>query len=89
MKPLIAYLIIINAVGFFLMLTDKQKARRKQWRISEATLLTTALLGGSIGVLTAMQMFHHKTKHPPFSIGVPLILVLQILFFLFLIPNMQ
>ena len=51
MKYLLCYLLIINAVGFLLMLADKRRARKKRWRIPEATLMTAALLGGSVGCL--------------------------------------
>ncbi len=72
------YLILINALGFLVMLIDKQKARRKAWRIPEATLLSIAALGGSIGAICGMYLFRHKIKHPKFFIGLPLILILQI-----------
>lgn len=72
------YLIIINAAGFLLMLADKRKARRGAWRIPEATLIGTAALGGSIGVLAGMYLVRHKTRHLKFTIGVPLILFIQL-----------
>lgn len=72
------YLILVNAVAFFLMLADKQKAKKKQWRIPEATLMGSALIGGSIGALAGMYTFRHKTKHLKFTLGVPAILILQI-----------
>lgn len=75
---LIPYLLIINAIAFFLMLADKQKARKKKWRIPEATLIGLAVIGGSVGALAGMYTFRHKTKHPKFTIGVPVILALQI-----------
>lgn len=78
MKYLLTYLFLINAVGFVLMLADKQKARRRRWRIPEATLMGVALLGGSIGSLLGMYTFRHKTKHIKFTLGIPVILVLQI-----------
>ena len=78
MKFIIAYLLIINAVGIFFMLADKQKAKKKQWRIPEATLMGIAAVGGSVGVLIGMYAFRHKTKHAKFYIGVPLLLILQI-----------
>lgn len=84
MKYLLFYLIIVNAVSFVLMLVDKQKARKKKWRISEATLMGSATIGGSIGALLGMYTFRHKTKHPKFTVGVPLILAAQILFALVL-----
>ncbi len=78
MKYLLIYLLIINAVGFVLMLVDKFKAKKKLWRIPEATLITVAAIGGSIGSLLGMYTFRHKTKHYKFTVGIPLILVAQI-----------
>lgn len=60
------------------MLMDKQKARKNKWRIRESTLLLSAALGGSPGSLAGMYLFRHKTKHPKFTIGIPVILSLQI-----------
>lgn len=78
MKYLLFYLLIINAVGFVLMLADKYKARKNRWRIPEATLMTVAALGGSVGSLMGMYTVRHKTKHLKFTLGIPVILVLQI-----------
>lgn len=85
MKFLAAYLLIINAAGFVLMLADKHKARKNKWRIPEATLMGTAALGGSIGVLAGMYTVRHKTKHIKFTIGVPLILAAQTMLLLYLL----
>ena len=76
---LLTYLILINAAAFLLMLADKQKARRGAWRIPEATLMGSALLGGSLGAIAGMRLFRHKTRHPKFSVGLPLILAAQII----------
>ena len=78
MKYLMIYLLIVTAAGFLLMLVDKFKARKKLWRIPEATLMGVAAIGGSIGSLAGMYTFRHKTKHPKFTVGIPVILVLQI-----------
>ena len=78
MKFIIIYLLIVNAVGFLLMLVDKYKAKKKLWRIPESTLMTVALIGGSVGSLCGMYTFRHKTRHPKFYIGIPAILVCQI-----------
>ena len=79
MKELILiYLLIINAVAFLLMLADKLKAQKHLWRIPESTLMTSALLGGSVGALLGMYTVRHKTKHKKFTIGIPLILFAQI-----------
>jgi len=79
MKLLYLYLIIMNALGFLLMLIDKQKARRGQWRIPEATLMGVAALGGSVGSLIGMYTVRHKTRHLKFTLGIPAILVLQLI----------
>lgn len=85
MKILLWYLVVVNAAGFLLMLVDKIKARRNLWRIPEATLMGTAAIGGSIGSLMGMYTFRHKTKHPKFTIGIPVILALQIILAAFII----
>lgn len=76
--PYLIYLLLINALGFFLMLADKHKARKNLWRIPERVLMGTAILGGSLGVLMGMRLFRHKTQHLKFSIGVPILLAVQI-----------
>lgn len=78
MKLVFIYLLVINASGFLLMLADKWKARKNRWRIPEATLMTVAALGGSIGSLIGMYLFRHKTVHPKFTLGIPLILAVQV-----------
>lgn len=82
---ILLYLLIINAVAFLLMLADKRMAQKNLWRIPESTLLTAAALGGSIGALTGMYTFRHKTKHLKFILGVPLILISQIALVVWLI----
>lgn len=73
------YLLLINAAGFTLMLADKEKARRGRWRIPEATLMWVAALGGSIGSLAGMYAVRHKTRHRKFTVGIPLLLLAQLL----------
>ena len=75
---LILYFLTINALGFLLMLADKHRARKNRWRIPEATLMGVAVLGGSIGSLIGMYTARHKTKHPKFTVGIPLILIVQL-----------
>ena len=72
------YLIAVNALGFILMLLDKQFAKNKSRRIPEATLMGVAVIGGSIGSLIGMYTVRHKTKHPTFTIGIPVILAIQL-----------
>ena len=76
-KLIFLYLLIVNAIGFVLMLGDKRMAQKKLWRIPESTLLAIAAMGGSIGSLIGMYTFRHKTKHLKFTIGIPVILMLQ------------
>ncbi len=75
---LAAYMLAINVVGFFSMYLDKRKARKKLWRIPEATLFLIAIIGGSIGSLIGMHVFRHKTRHWYFVFGIPFILFLQV-----------
>ena len=76
---LIYYLLSVNAAAFALMLADKFKARKNLWRIPEAVLMGSAILGGSVGALLGMYACRHKTKHPKFTVGIPVILALQII----------
>ncbi|WP_209797250.1 DUF1294 domain-containing protein [Clostridium moniliforme] len=73
------YFIIINLIGFFSMLIDKEKAKKHKWRIPENTLIFIALIGGSIGSFIAMNFFRHKTKHFKFKVGIPIILIIQLI----------
>ena len=75
---LILYFFTINALGFLLMLVAKHRARKNRWRIPEAILMGVAALGGSIGSLIGMYTVRHKTKHPKFTVGIPLILIVQL-----------
>lgn len=77
-KILIAYLLLINLAAFSMYGTDKHRAIKDKWRIPEKTLLLTALVGGSFGAFAGMQVFHHKTKHWKFMIGVPACMILHI-----------
>lgn len=76
---MVIYLIIVNALGFALMLIDKWKAKKNRWRIPEATLFIVAAIGGSIGSIAGMYTFRHKTKHIKFVVGMPLILAVQVI----------
>ena len=75
---LLWYLAAVNVVTFTVYGIDKSKARRGAWRIPEKTLFLLPLLGGSIGALLGMRVFHHKTKHWYFVWGIPAILLAQI-----------
>ena len=77
-KNIVIYLIVINLFGFLIMWIDKRRAKRGEWRISENTLFVVTLLGGGIGTIAGMQKFRHKTKKLKFQIGLPTILITQI-----------
>ena len=77
-NALLYYLIVITIVTFLVYGIDKWKAKQGSWRISEATLLILAVIGGSIGALLGMKVWHHKTMHKKFKYGLPLILLVQI-----------
>jgi uncharacterized membrane protein YsdA (DUF1294 family) len=78
MKTELYYLIAINIVTFIVYGIDKVKAMKGKWRISEATLLLLAIIGGSVGAWLGMKTWHHKTMHKKFKYGLPLILLAQI-----------
>jgi uncharacterized membrane protein YsdA (DUF1294 family) len=69
---------ILNVITFLVYGIDKWKAKKEKWRIPESTLLLLAVVGGSIGALLGMKVWHHKTMHKKFKYGIPLIIVLQI-----------
>ena len=72
------YLLVVNTLTFLLYGIDKYKAKKARWRISEATLLMMAVVGGSIGAWAGMRLWHHKTMHKKFKYGIPLIILLQV-----------
>lgn len=78
MNAPICYIVVINLVSFMMFGIDKYKARRGQWRISEATLLAVAAIGGSIGAWMGMKVWHHKTLHSKFRYGVPIMLLVHV-----------
>lgn len=80
-QSFIIYLIIINIIAFLAMWIDKRKAEKGKWRISETTLLLLGVLGGSIGGIIGMYTFRHKTKKKRFTIGMPAILIIEILIY--------
>lgn len=80
----LGYLLLINAIGFTLMLVDKYKAKNNLWRIPESTLFLASVLGGSVGILLGMYTIRHKTKHLTFVLGIPAILIAQMGLFIWL-----
>jgi uncharacterized membrane protein YsdA (DUF1294 family) len=84
---LVCYLLAVNAVTFIVYGIDKYKAKKAKWRISEATLLLLAVLGGSVGAWVGMKVWHHKTMHKKFKYGIPAILLIQIALMAYLHMN--
>ena len=82
---LLGYFIIMNLIGFALMGIDKYRAKKRSFRIPEAILVIVAIIGGSICSIIGMYAFRHKTRHLYFVYGMPFILLLQIIFFIFLL----
>lgn len=72
-----SYLIIINFAAVLITVSDKHRAKKHRWRVPENTLLLLAVLGGSPAMLVTMLLIRHKTRHPKFMVGIPLILILQ------------
>lgn len=81
-SAVLLYLELVNAAAFVLFGVDKLRAKRGRWRIPEAVLILSAVLGGCIGALGGMLLFRHKIRKPKFTVGIPVILVMQIAFFL-------
>ena len=77
-KILLLYFAAINLITFIIFGIDKDRAKRSRWRISESTLISFAVFGGSPGAIIGMHAFRHKTQKPLFRIGIPVILLLQI-----------
>jgi uncharacterized membrane protein YsdA (DUF1294 family) len=91
MEYVIAYLVGINLFGFVLMGVDKRRAVRGRWRIPERSLFLVAIAGGSLGSIAGMTLFRHKTKHPAFRYGLPVLFLTQIALLIgvaFLAPNL-
>lgn len=82
---LIWYLLGVNVISFSLMGIDKRKAMRKNWRVPERTFWGLGLLGGALGLLVGMSWFRHKTKHASFKVGVPFLLIVNIVLMIILV----
>ena len=89
MNIILGYLLAVNIATFFLYGIDKYKARKGRWRISEATLLMMAVIGGSIGAWSGMRLWHHKTMHKKFKYGIPIIIILQVALAVYLLTNID
>ena len=83
-RNIIIYLILINIIGFYIMWSDKRRAKWGKWRVPENTLFLITALGGGIGTIAGMYTFRHKTKKLKFTIGLPAILILEIILIVYL-----
>lgn len=83
LKNILLYLLIINIIGFFMMWSDKRKAKKGKWRIPEQTLFIVTAIGGGIGTIAGMYTFRHKTKKLKFTIGLPALVILEILIIIY------
>ena len=89
MNIILGYLLAVNIATFFLYGIDKYKAKKGRWRISEATLLLMAVIGGSIGAWAGMRLWHHKTMHKKFKYGIPIIIIFQVALAVYLLTNID
>ena len=84
-RNIIIYLLVINLIGFYVMWSDKRKAKYGKWRIPENTIFVITALGGGVGTVSGMYVFRHKTKKLKFTIGLPAILILEIMLVIYFI----
>ena len=76
---LLFYLVVINLISIIVTISDKNRSKKNKWRVKEKTLFTLAILGGSVSMYITMRIIRHKTKHLSFMLGIPVIIVLQLL----------
>lgn len=79
------YILFINLIGFITMYVDKKKARKGAWRISEKVIFIIAFVLGAIGVYVGIYKFRHKTKHTLFTVGIPIMIILNTICFYYII----
>jgi uncharacterized membrane protein YsdA (DUF1294 family) len=89
MKAIYIYLIIVNIIAFIIMGADKYKAHRHRWRISERSIFILGFIGGGFGVLFGMSVFRHKTKHLKFTLGIPAVVILNIVMFGYILQKLK
>jgi uncharacterized membrane protein YsdA (DUF1294 family) len=89
MKALLIYLIIVNIAAFAIMGTDKHKAQRNKWRVSETSIFILGLIGGGTGIFLGMRFFRHKTKHLKFTLGIPVIVIINIIMLGYILQKLK
>ncbi|UJL45025.1 DUF1294 domain-containing protein [Virgibacillus sp. NKC19-16] len=89
LNTILIYILGVNGITFFLMGRDKQKAKKQHYRIPERTFWTLSVLGGSLGSYSGMKVFRHKTKHRSFVVGMPLLIILQVIGIAYIFVSMS
>ncbi|MFS0865222.1 DUF1294 domain-containing protein [Fredinandcohnia sp. 179-A 10B2 NHS] len=89
MEAIIILYILINIYGFYIMYADKQRAKQHKWRVSEKHIWLVAVVGGALGATLGMKQFRHKTKHKQFAILLPILSVLTITLYIYILSNMS
>lgn len=89
LKAVVIYFIIINIIGYVIMGIDKRKSLKDKWRVKEKSLFTIAFIGGASGMLLGMRNFHHKTKKPMFKVGIPMLTILNMVVYIFIIYKIR
>lgn len=79
------YIVFMNVTAFFMFGIDKKRAKKRGKRISEKSLMRVCFWGGALGAMLGMSIFAHKTKHKKFSISIPVMFVIQLILFSFLL----
>jgi uncharacterized membrane protein YsdA (DUF1294 family) len=82
---IVIYFAVISVIGWCLPAIDKRKAKSGSWRIPEKTLFIVSALGGSVAMLISMKVHHHKTLHKRFMIGIPCIIIIQLIVAAFIV----
>ena len=77
MNYLWSIILAINIVAFILVAIDKWKSKHNKWRIRESSFFIIGLLGGGIGVYAGMIIFRHKTNHLKFTMGIPVLILIN------------
>jgi len=86
---IIWYFIVVNVLGLLMMRSDKRKAQLRQHRISEKNLWIMAWVGGAPGMTIAMHMVRHKTKHFSFKYGLPVLAVIDVAIYIYLLGRVS
>ena len=89
MKTMMVYLIAVNIAAFAVMGADKYRAQRNRWRIREASIFTLGLIGGGAGLYLGMKLFRHKTRHLEFTLGIPAIIILNIITLWYVLQKLE